>query len=90
MRERVIFWLIFYFIAVLWYFRRISYRCCMGIYGEYNYSLKNFLIALVFPISIIFIFIGLLLESRKSPQEKKEEFEKFKKKRIKEIMGKKE
>jgi len=60
----------------------------MGMYGEYNFSFMNFLIALVFPISIIVILVIGFINERKFEKDPKGEFEKFKKKKLKEYEGK--
>jgi hypothetical protein len=77
---------IIYLIGVFIFFRAISYRCVMAMYGEYDFSFMNFLIALVFPISIIVILIKAFLDDRKFEKDPKGEFEKFKNKKLKEYI----
>lgn len=72
----------FYFIGVYWFFRAISYQCVMGITGYHDYSLKNFLLSLIFPITIIYLLISSYIEDKKYTE--REQFERFKKKRLKE------
>jgi len=54
----IILWIfgIVYFILAYIFFKAVSYRCCLT-HGCYQYSLKNILVALFFPISIPIIII---------------------------------
>jgi hypothetical protein len=70
-------WIIIYLIIAFFFLRTISYQCVMAINGYHDYSIKNILIALFFPIGIIYLLIESIIES-------KESFEDFKKRRLKE------
>ena len=78
----IIILIIIYLGFVFLFFRAISYHCVMGMYGYKKYTFTNFIIALFFPVYLIFLFIWEKIENYRYSKE--EQFEKFKKKRIKE------
>lgn len=78
----IIIFSVIYLIGVIWFFRIISYHCVMACMGMYDYSIKNFIIALFFPIYFIIILVGAVLELIFG--EKEIDFEEFKKKKVKE------
>jgi hypothetical protein len=57
----------------------------MAFYGVYDYSLKNFLLSLIFPITMIyFLIMGIKENIEERRYTEKERFNRFKKKRLKE------
>jgi hypothetical protein len=79
---RIVLGIILYSLMVLIVFRALSYQCVMAMYGCYDYSIKNFLLALFFPITILILLSKAFYDDDIYSEE--EQFDKFKKKRLKE------